>query len=267
MPPKSAAREGWRPPHQDRLTGGEEDLTYSTETFTIGPDVERGQSAPDPAGSDANQASYSELARKNVVLQPQLDHHHFAPSDHSYYPAAAERQAYSDEQSRYKAFVKAEIASSVDLECGICLDKVLARSGEKFGLLDGCNHVYCLSCIREWRSVSELEKDVKRSCPQCRETSHWVIPSSFFPSSADVKDRVATTYSDRLSQIHCKHFNHGDGECPFGTSCFYRHEYRDGTVQRYEPPRLRLNDEGELQAVGELKLCDLIVPHTRTQPR
>jgi E3 ubiquitin-protein ligase makorin len=202
-----------------------------------------------------------------VVLQPQLDHHHFAPSDHSYSPAAADRQAYSDEQLRYKAFVKAEIASSVDLECGICLDKVLARSGEKFGLLDGCNHVYCLSCIREWRSVSELEKDVKRSCPQCRETSHWVIPSSFFPSSAEVKDRVATTYSDRLSQIHCKHFNHGDGECPFGTSCFYRHEYRDGTVQRYEPPRLRLNDEGELQAVGELKLCDLIVPHTRAQPR
>ncbi|CAG8748837.1 1646_t:CDS:1, partial [Gigaspora rosea] len=29
--------------------------------------------------------------------------------------------------------------------------------------------------------------------------------------------------------IPCKHFNYGDGQCQFGSSCFYSHVYRDGT--------------------------------------
>lgn len=27
------------------------------------------------------------------------------------------------------------------------------------------------------------------------------------------------------------HFDFGDGQCPFGTSCFYRHAYRDGRLE------------------------------------
>jgi hypothetical protein len=29
----------------------------------------------------------------------------------------------------------------------------------------------------------------------------------------------------------CIHFDFGDGTCPFGTSCFYRHAYRDGRLE------------------------------------
>jgi hypothetical protein len=29
----------------------------------------------------------------------------------------------------------------------------------------------------------------------------------------------------------CVHFDFGDGTCPFGTSCFYRHAYRDGRLE------------------------------------
>lgn len=29
----------------------------------------------------------------------------------------------------------------------------------------------------------------------------------------------------------CAHFDFGDGTCPFGTSCFYRHAYRDGRLE------------------------------------
>lgn len=28
-----------------------------------------------------------------------------------------------------------------------------------------------------------------------------------------------------------RYFNFGEGECPFSVSCFYRHAYKDGTLQ------------------------------------
>jgi hypothetical protein len=31
--------------------------------------------------------------------------------------------------------------------------------------------------------------------------------------------------------IDCRHFAFGDGTCPFGSSCFYRHAYRDGSLE------------------------------------
>lgn len=34
-----------------------------------------------------------------------------------------------------------------------------------------------------------------------------------------------------LSLQDCIHFDFGDGTCPFGTSCFYRHAYRDGRLE------------------------------------
>lgn len=33
-------------------------------------------------------------------------------------------------------------------ECGMCLERVKDR----FGILVGCKHEYCLKCIREWRA-------------------------------------------------------------------------------------------------------------------
>lgn len=32
-----------------------------------------------------------------------------------------------------------------------------------------------------------------------------------------------------MAEIDCKHFNFGEGRCPFVNSCFYKHALRDGT--------------------------------------
>lgn len=38
-------------------------------------------------------------------------------------------------------------------------------------------------------------------------------------------------YKAKLGTIDCRHFAFGDGTCPFSTSCFYRHAYRDGRLE------------------------------------
>ena len=42
--------------------------------------------------------------------------------------------------------------SEDDAECQICLERVLA-SGRQFGVLDRCDHIFCLKCIRSWRAT------------------------------------------------------------------------------------------------------------------
>jgi hypothetical protein len=41
------------------------------------------------------------------------------------------------------------------VECAICLERVLGARGRKFGLLDACDHAFCLPCIRSWRATAE----------------------------------------------------------------------------------------------------------------
>ena len=55
------------------------------------------------------------------------------------------------------------VAQSKDKECSICMEVVFEKTPpeNRFGLLPNCNHVFCLTCIRTWRS-STLEKDVIR---------------------------------------------------------------------------------------------------------
>merc|ERR1712157_93610 len=38
----------------------------------------------------------------------------------------------------------------------------------------------------------------------------------------------------------------GKGECPFGISCFYKHQYEDGTLQDRSLGSLRYNMNGQL---------------------
>jgi hypothetical protein len=41
------------------------------------------------------------------------------------------------------------------------------------------------------------------------------------------------------SKKECKYFNKGEGTCPFGNKCFYRHALADGTIKDVGPPRRR----------------------------
>eukprot|EP01047_Picozoa_sp_COSAG01_P004611 COSAG01_NODE_153_length_23909_cov_32.542018_7_plen_128_part_00 len=50
----------------------------------------------------------------------------------------------------------------------------------RFGILPSCNHVFCLECIRAWRTNSETYgSDAVRVCPICRVESCdiFIIPT------------------------------------------------------------------------------------------
>ena len=73
--------------------------------------------------------------------------------------------------------------------CGICMEEVISlepASERRFAIFEKCKHVFCLKCIRNWRSNNAYEKDLVRSCPICRTLSHFIVPRysgiSFFPS-------------------------------------------------------------------------------------
>merc|ERR1719456_798728 len=51
------------------------------------------------------------------------------------------------------------------------------KKGERFGMLESCDHAFCLSCIRSWRKQREQQDRVNlRMCPVCRNESFFVIP-------------------------------------------------------------------------------------------
>ncbi len=65
----------------------------------------------------------------------------------------------------------------------------------------------------------------------CRQASWFVTPSSVWPSNQAERLRIIEAYKTRLKTIDCRHFDFGEGRCPFGTSCFYKHAYRDGSLE------------------------------------
>ena len=107
--------------------------------------------------------------------------------------------------------------------CGICSENVLA-CGRKFGLLENCDDVFCLDCLREWRNQKEKQDKANlRRCPLCRIESFVVIPSAQFLVGAD-KAIEKDNYCSYLASVPCKNFDFGKGKCPFGTSCLYKHD-------------------------------------------
>lgn len=153
---------------------------------------------------------------------------------------------------------------SVHVECNICLEKVSEKlnPGERrFGLLQNCEHAFCLSCIRNWRQQYSGGVDVDgalRTCPICRTSTHFVTPSTVWPASQEEKDSIIEGYKAKLREIDCKYFSHGEGTCPFGTSCLYRHAYADGRLEDAVPRRVAA-DEGEIKVMQPVRLSDFIV--------
>lgn len=147
----------------------------------------------------------------------------------------------------------------LDDECCICLDKVIA-SGKQFGVLDGCDHTFCLDCIRGWRSTYDkrASKHHYRTCPICRRNSYVVVPSSKMIKNGPEKTDLIEEYKEVLKSIPCKHFNSGKGICPFMNSCFYAHSMPDGTPYLYPWKDNKLNEFGEWEDDTETTLADRI---------
>ncbi|ESK96413.1 hypothetical protein Moror_6921 [Moniliophthora roreri MCA 2997] len=124
----------------------------------------------------------------------------------------------------------------VDELCSICFEKPCL-----YGLLTGCNHVFCITCIKQWRdpvakSADVVDSGVHKKCPMCRTPSKFITPSSlFFKSDDPRKDEIISQYKQSMARIPCRYFTKSmakdkkDPFCPFGKDCFYQHLNDDGT--------------------------------------
>lgn len=126
-------------------------------------------------------------------------------------------------------------------------------------MLDGCDHTFCLNCIRGWRATydKKMSKHHFRTCPICRKSSYLVIPSYYMVNKGADKDALVEEYQEALREIPCKHFNKGQGVCPFRNSCNYAHVMPDGCVYEYPWTDIKII-EGEWVNEREPTLADRI---------
>lgn len=94
---------------------------------------------------------------------------------------------------------------SQEIECCVCLEHVFSKptsAERKFGILSECDHPFCISCIRNWRSSSPSSgfdvNSALRACPICRRLSYFVIPSVIWFSSREEKQDIVQSYKERL---------------------------------------------------------------------
>ena len=140
-------------------------------------------------------------------------------------------------------------------ECGICFDSI-SNKGEKYGMLENCDHAFCLSCIRSWRKQKEQQDRANlRRCPVCRNESFFVVPCENPIIDVDQKAAAVVKYKKQMSAVPCKAFDYGRGKCALGTSCFYAHLNPDGT--RFKPLPVRKMEGASGRMVhGDVKLSD-----------
>lgn len=70
---------------------------------------------------------------------------------------------------------------------------------------ESCNHIFCLSCIHNWRSQTEGDsRAAAKTCPSCRTRSAFVTPSSRFFAAGDEKTAVVDRYKASMGKKECK---------------------------------------------------------------
>lgn len=128
-----------------------------------------------------------------------------------------------------------------DKTCGICFDVILNKTKREkvFGILPNCNHCFCFTCIRKWRSSKEFDLDVSKACPECRVASDFVYPSLIWLDTKEDKDKFISERKNKMAQVDCKYFRKGRGKCPFGNACLYQHSLPNGKKVDVGPPRPR----------------------------
>lgn len=106
---------------------------------------------------------------------------------------------------------------SQEIECSVCLDRVLSKptaAERKFGLLSECDHPFCISCIRNWRSSSPASgmdvNNAVRACPICRKISYFVIPSVIWYSTKEEKQEIIDNYKAKLMYFYTPVYLHMD---------------------------------------------------------
>ncbi|KAM5188627.1 E3 ubiquitin-protein ligase makorin-1 isoform 2-T2 [Callospermophilus lateralis] len=159
------------------------------------------------------------------------------------------------------------VQRSKDMVCGICMEVVYEKanpSERRFGILSNCNHTYCLKCIRKWRSAKQFESKIIKSCPECRITSNFVIPSEYWVEEKEEKQKLIQKYKEAMSNKACRYFDEGRGSCPFGGNCFYKHAYPDG--RREEPQRQKVGTSSRYRAQRRNHFWELIEERENSNP-
>ncbi|KAH8289839.1 hypothetical protein KR054_011616 [Drosophila jambulina] len=151
------------------------------------------------------------------------------------------------------------IARSKDKTCGICFDTIMEKAGRerRFGILPNCSHVFCLECIRTWRRAKQFEPKVTRACPECRIRSDFVYPSVFWVESKEDKEKLLTDYRIALGAKDCKYFRNGNGKCPFGNKCFYKHAMPNGDLIDVGLPRRMRSLQSQSEIMDIIGTIDL----------
>lgn len=106
-------------------------------------------------------------------------------------------------------------------QCAICFEKPTT-----YGLMTGCDHVFCLVCIRAWRDSTKSAiapqttddpdppalASTSKTCPLCRTKTTYVIPSQIFPHPPKSggpnlqKAEIERVYLLRCKRIPCRYF-------------------------------------------------------------
>ena len=123
-------------------------------------------------------------------------------------------------------YTQYERMSSYNVLCGICYESPI-QCNRRFGLLSDCPHVYCVECIRQYKSGntdsdSDNLSHTLKSCALCDTQSKFIIPSDRIIVDPIRKQRVIDEYKYRLSTIPCRNYN-DRGTCMFGNNCLYSH--------------------------------------------
>ncbi|PWA13848.1 hypothetical protein CCH79_00019179 [Gambusia affinis] len=100
----------------------------------------------------------------------------------------------------------------------------------------------CMEVVVQKAAPSE-----RRSCPECRIISEFVIPSVYWVEDQEEKDQLIELFKSGVSKKACKYFDQGRGSCPFGGNCLYLHAYPDGTRPEPDRPRKQLSSEGNVR--------------------
>ncbi|XP_033149274.1 probable E3 ubiquitin-protein ligase makorin-1 [Drosophila busckii] len=154
------------------------------------------------------------------------------------------------------------IAQSKDKTCGICFDTIMEKVGKekRFGILPNCNHIFCLECIRTWRQAKQFEHKITRACPECRVCSDFVCPSAFWVETKEEKDKLLNDYRAALGAKDCKYFKKGEGKCPFGNKCFYKHALPNGDIVDVGLPKRarKLHSQNELIDLLDIYLWEFV---------
>lgn len=93
-----------------------------------------------------------------------------------------------------------------DTLCSICHEDI-KETNKRFGLLQNCDHVYCIDCIRAYRSGKynqTISMKNRLVCPQCRKHSRFILPSNY-KLTGDLKRKNFIAFLTKRQEKYCRY--------------------------------------------------------------